>query len=94
MSAPFGKCADGRFVYKSFRPAITQLAHLMTPFLDSVATAGDVLPLPKGMTLSLCAANEQLQISLSETFARRFRRVFGFIAEIKLNSGEGTSILF
>ena len=62
--APLGKSADGRFVYMSFRPTVFQQAHLMTPFLDERATAGDVLPIPRGFTLSKCAFNGQLQISL------------------------------
>ena len=82
--APLGRSADGRSVFKSFRPSVTQLSHLLTPFLDSVATAGDVLPLPRGIALALCASNNQLQLSLSPTYARRFRRVYGYIAEIKL----------
>ena len=81
---PFGKAADRRDVFKSFRPTVVQLAHLMTPFLDKVDTAADVLPLPKGISLSLCGENDQLRISLSEVYAKRFRRAYGYIGEIKL----------
>ena len=81
---PLGRAADGRSVYTPFRPSVVQLAHLVTPFLDEVNTEADTLPLPRGITLSLCAHNGQLQISLSATYARRFRRVYGYIAEIKL----------
>ena len=80
----FGKAADGRAVYTPFRPSVVQLAHLVTPFLDEVNTVADTLPLPRGVTLAKCAFNKKLQISLSEVYARRFRMVFGYIAEIKL----------
>ena len=52
--------------------------------MDEVATAEDTLPLSRCITLSRCAANNQLQLSLAETFARRFRKAYGYIAEIKL----------
>ena len=81
---PLGKAANGRSVYTPFRPSVAQLAPLVTPFLDEVNKEADTLPLPRGITLSKCAHNGQLQISLSSTYARRFRRVFGYIAEIKL----------
>ena len=61
-----------------------QFSHLLTPFLDDIAKPCDVLPLPRGTTLSKCSFNGQLQISLSDTYARRFRRVYGYVADIKL----------
>ena len=82
---PFGKSADGRNVFASFCPSVVQFAHLLTPYLDGKATVAHALPIPKGFTLSLCAANEQLQLSLSDAYARRFTRVFGYIGKIKLN---------
>ena len=68
-----------------FRPSVVQMAHLMTPFLDDKATVGDALPLPKGIQLIKCKANDQLQVMVSEVFSRRMRRVFGWIAELKLD---------
>ena len=81
---PFGRSADGRYVYKSFCPSVAQLAALLTPFLDERATAADALPIPRGFHLAKSTAYGQLQLSLSEAYARRFRRVFGYIGEIKL----------
>ena len=82
---PLGKAADGRFVYGSFKPSVVQFSHLLTPFLDGIDSPCDVLPLPRGMTLSKCDFNGQLQITLSDTYARRFRRVYGYVTEIKLD---------
>ena len=81
---PLGRSRDGRDVFASFCPAVAQLALLLTPHLDGVATAGDVLPLPRGMSIVLNANNGQLQRILADVFARRFRRVYGYIGEIKL----------
>ena len=76
---PIGTSADGRHVYAPFRPTAAQLAHL-----DGIARAGDVLPLPNGMTLVKSGFDGQLQLILSETYARRLRRAYGYIGEIKL----------
>ena len=43
------------------------------------------------MCVAKCAANNQLQLVLSEAYTRRLRRVFGYIGEIKRISGEGTT---
>ena len=85
-SPVLGKSADGRNVYSPFCPSVLQLAQLVTPFLDNVATAAHLLPIPKGFVITRCEANQQLQLVLSEAYARRFGRVFGYIGAIKLNA--------
>ena len=82
---PFGRSADGRNVFVSFRPSVIQFAQLVTPFLDETATSCDVLPISKGFTLSKCAANDQLQLSLSDVYTRRMRMLYGYVVEIKLS---------
>ena len=69
---------------------MVQLALLLAPHLDGFEAAGDALPLPRGMTIAKCADNGQLQLVLADAYARRLRRVFGYVGEVKLSSGEGT----
>ena len=67
------------------------MADFLTPHLDGIAGRSDILPLAPGMEILKSTANGQLQLHLSETYTRRMRYVFGYIAEIKLTCGEGTS---
>ena len=81
---PQGTCDDGRYVYASFRPSVAQLAHLLTPHLDGISTVAQAIPFPRGMRLIRNAWNNQLQLVVAEVYARRMRRAYGFIGELKL----------
>ena len=83
-SPAYGRADGGLPVYASFRPSVAELAYFLTPHLDGKATVADALPLPKGMRIALNPVQKQLQLFLSETFARRMRKVYGHIGEIKL----------
>ena len=83
--APFGQAAGGLDVYAPFCPSVSQFSLMIPPFLDGKATLADVLPLSRGMSITKCEANNQLQLSLSDTFTRRMRRVYGYIGEMKLS---------
>ena len=58
--------------------------------MDTSVDLKTVLPLPEGLELGRSPEGTQLQLVLSPFFASKLRRVFGYIAEISLTSGEGT----
>ena len=60
------------------------MEHLLTPHLGGIAGQAYLLPLPPGMTLNKIDVDGQPQIGLGDSFARRMRRVFGYIGEIEL----------
>ena len=91
MRPQIGHTAAGAAVFAPFRPTPLSLANT----LNQVAAAGaDPMrhaPLPPGMMFTH-AANTQLQLALTEPYARRHKRVFGFVGEIQLSpTAFGTS---
>ena len=48
------------------------------------------LPLPKGLQLVLSTDESQIQIRVAPLFAKKMKRTFGYVAEIKLSFGGGS----
>lgn len=88
----FGISAAGGPVYTPFRPICIYLANALTTLAANAADPNLHLPLSDGMQLS--PGNGQLQLVLGDIFARRYRRVFGYIGEIQLSTaGSGAVTL-
>ena len=87
----FGFSASGQPVYTPFRPSCVYLANVLTSLAASSADPNLQLPLSDGMQLLPSAGNGQLQLHLDDIFARRHRRVYGYVGEIQLHTtGAGT----
>lgn len=71
-----------------FRPSCVYLANALSTIDADSADPNVLLPLSDGM--QLLPGNGQLQLHLGDIFARRYRRVFGYVGEIQLHtSGAG-----
>lgn len=88
---PIGTSAFGSTVFAPFRPSPMFLANTMHSLDLGTADPNRHIRLPHGMSFTR-AANAQLQLALSNAFARRLRRVLGYVAEIQLSStGRGAT---
>ena len=86
-----GTTAEGMPVYKSFQPTAGALAVMLTPFVRNTHSLEGALPLPTGLKLqrSPDRVGHQIQLRTAPLFAKKMRRTFGYVAEIKLTDGEG-----
>ena len=82
----FGHSHTGHAFYTPFRPSCIYLANALTTLAANSADPNEHLPLSDGMRLSVSAGNRQMQLVLDDIFARRYRRVFGYIGEIQLHT--------
>ena len=57
---------------------------------DLGADLSSLLPLPKGLEVIRSPDGRQLQLQVAPFFASKLRRIFGYVGEITLCSGEGT----
>ena len=90
--APLGILPSGRPVTDSFQPSAAQLALVLTPHLRIRSDVSDVLPLPAGLTLIRSPdAVHNAQLRMAPFFARKMKRVFGYVAEILLIEGDGAA---
>lgn len=62
---------------------------MLTPFFPNKKAVDHGHPLPQGMHLPHCTANVQLQLHLGPVFAKRMKRMFGYISEITLSECDG-----
>ena len=91
MRPQIGHTAAGAAVFAPFRPTPLSLANTLNQVAAAGADAMRHIPLPTGMMFTH-AANTQLQLVLTEPYARRHKRVFGYVGEIQLSgAGFGTS---
>ena len=76
---------------RSFQPTVGSLAIALTPFVRNTHSLEGALPLPAGLSLirSPDSLGHQIQLKVAPLFAKKMRRTFGYIAEIKLTDGEG-----
>ena len=88
--APIGLTAAGTPVYAPFQPSVASLAVQLTPFLRTAVGLNGALPLPTGLELVRAPDDSQTQLKLTPFFALKNRMMFGYVAEIKLSSGDGT----
>ena len=86
-----GTTAEGMPVYRSFQPSAGALAVMLTPFVRNTHSLEGALPLPAGLKLqrSPDRLGHQIQLRTAPLFAKKMRRTFGYVAEIKLTDGEG-----
>ena len=89
--APIGLTPAGAPVYAPFQPSVASLAALLTPFLRTAVGLDRALPLPAGLELIRAPDDSQTQLKPSSFFDSKNRRIFGYVAEIKLSSGEGAN---
>ena len=88
---PFGFAASGLEVYTPFRPSCVYLDNVLTTLAQTSADPNLHLPLSDGMVFFPSAGDGQLQLVSDDIFARRYRRVFGYVGEIQLHTaGAGT----
>ena len=81
---PLGWKEDGSQAYERYRPDFLEFAGDCVKagcFLEQAVPLEKTTPLPSGMKLS--KAGNQLLLSVTDIHALRFRRVYGFIGEIK-----------
>ena len=88
--APIGILPSGTPVSASFQPTVASLSISLTPFLSTAVGLSKALPLPSGLSLMRSPDDKQTQLKLEPFFAKKLRRVFGYVAETTLSSGEGT----
>ena len=85
--SPYGAAASGKAVYFPFRPSAASISLLLTPYLrNSLGLTG---ALPKGLHLMRPPDESQIQLRVAPLFAKKTRRTFGYVAEIKLPQGGG-----
>ena len=88
---PIGTSTAGQAVFASLQPTVASLALTLTPALsDAAADLKAILPLPSGLELIRSPEGRQLQLRVSPFFASKLRRIYGYVAEIRLTSGDGT----
>ena len=88
--APIGILPNGTPVFCSFQPSVASVALLLTPYLPLSADPTNALPLPRGISLHRAPeGGKQLQLVLAPSFASKWRRAFGFVADLQLADGEG-----
>ena len=87
---PIGILPSGTAVLASSQPTVASLSISLTPFLLTAVGLDTALPLPRGLTLIRSPDDKQTQLKLEPFFAKKLRRVFGYVAEITLSSGDGT----
>ena len=83
-SVQLGELANGRWAVRSYTPSLlSQSVQFQEALQDSPALCDDI-PIPKGMQLTHPTDKRQCQLILDEAFASRFRKIFGYIGEIKM----------
>ena len=87
---PFGVDSSGKPVLAPFQPTAGSLAILLTPYLRNSLDLSAALPLPKGLQLMRSPDESQIQLRAAPLFARKMRRTFGYVGDIKMTSGEGS----
>ena len=80
---PVGFSAFIQPVYSPYRPTARQLANEIPRLLKSVVNVASSIPSTDGFEFR-GAANSQLQLTISGKYARRRRRVFGYVGDIQL----------
>ena len=91
-AAPLGILPSGIPVRVSFQPSVASLAILLTPHLKILSDVSGVLPLPAGLSLVRSpGAAKCIQLRVAPFFARKLKRVFGYVDEILLINGAGTT---
>lgn len=84
--AEIGLSALGRPVYSPYRPTVVSLASELTHLKESPEIQVEMcVPVPEGMSFAGNSATGQLQLSLNPMYARRFRRVSGYLGEIRIS---------
>ena len=87
---PIGLSGAGTAVFASFQPTVASLAVSLTPFLLTDVGLERALPLPAGLKLQRSPDDKQTQLVVGTHFARKMTRIYGYAAEIRLSSGDGT----
>ena len=76
---PIGLTAQKTPVYAPFQPTVASIAVALTPFMSSAAGIERALPLPTGFELIRSPDDKQTQLKVSEFFATKMRRCFGYV---------------
>ena len=90
LAVQLGMRANGAQASRSYIPT---LRFFSAEFAEACADAPDIaddIPIPEGMQLFPAREGRQPQLVLSEAFAQRHRRVWGYIGEIKLIDSDFT----
>ena len=81
---PIGLTSSDIAFFDPYRPTILSLANELEQLGIYEKGANRFIPAPSGFSLATSAGDNQLQLVLSESYTRRFRRVFGYIADIQM----------
>ena len=86
-SPELGFDAGGPPVFGSYRPTVRSLAGRIPAWLRSGVNLLSAIPVPSGFSFGLGAnpGKPQLQLTLDGGYARRYRRVFGYVGDIQLS---------
>ena len=80
MRPEIGRTAINRPVYAPYRPSVLSEASGPAALADSPEIQPDVIiPVPDGVGFASNSATKQLQLQLNPMYARRFRRVPGYV---------------
>ena len=90
LAAQLGLRANGAQAIRNYVP---NLRFFAAEFAEACADAPDIsgdIPIPVGMLRVEASPGRQPNLILSEDFAQRHRRVWGYIGEIKLTDSDFT----
>ena len=86
IRAEIGRSASNRPAFAPYRPSVLSEASDLAALADSPEIQPEVItPVPDGMEFASNSATTKLQLQLNPMYARRFRRVFGYVCEIQLS---------
>ena len=79
------RSASNRPFFAAYRPSVLSLASALTHLKGSPEVQIEAfVPVPDGMYFAENCATGQMQLILNPMYARRFRRIFGYVDEIRL----------
>ena len=81
---PIGFTADNSPVFPPCRPTVRKLADQIPGWLRPGVDLATVIPVPAGFSF-IWGRNAQTQLVLSGAYARRFRRISGYVGDIQLS---------
>ena len=90
VAVQLGLRANGAQAVRPYAPSLLQLSVELAEALADSPDLHDDIPIPAGMKLVKPTAHRQFQLELSEAFMSRFRRIYGYVGEIKMIQSDFT----
>ena len=90
VAVQLGERANGTFAVSSYMPSLLSQCVQFVEALEDSPDLNDDIPIPKGMKLVRASDKKQCQLILGQNFAQRFRKIYGYIGEIKITESDFT----